>query len=255
MKRIYSLAIAASALLFIASSCEKDDPPPPPVDETGKIDLYWEQLWGSNLEEFSLNKTLIHTKTGDTMTFTTFKFYISNIRLKKADGSWWAQENSYYLVDQSKTESRTITIDKIPPGDYTEIEIMLGIDSLHNTQGAQSGALSPANGMFWDWTTAGYIFLKAEGNSPQSSSGTYAYHLGGYYGANKIITVRNFPFPNGAIKLDKNKKPVVHMLSNPARLWHNAGSVALGSTIHEPGPKAVVMATDFYGWINLKEIR
>jgi hypothetical protein len=254
MKTIQSWLLAAATLILVASSCKKDDPPPPPGDEMGKIDIYWEQLWGSNLLEFKLNETLIHTKTGDTMTFTTFKFYVSNIRLKKADGSWWTQEDSYYLVDQSKTESRTLTIDKIPPGDYTELEIMFGIDSLHNTQGAQTGALSPTNGMFWDWTVAGYIFVKAEGYSPQSTSGSYAYHLGGYYGPNNIITVRNFTFPS-AVNISKDKKPVVHMLTNPARLWHNAGSVALGSTIHEPGPKAVMMASDFYGWINLKEIR
>ncbi|MCU0495618.1 MAG: hypothetical protein MUD01_28865, partial [Chloroflexaceae bacterium] len=54
---------------------------------------------------FSLNNPLIHPMTNDTLTFTTMKYYVSNLKLKLADGSWWVHPESYFLVDASNVAS------------------------------------------------------------------------------------------------------------------------------------------------------
>jgi hypothetical protein len=35
----------------------------------------------------------------------------------------------------------------------TAIKFLLGVDSLKNVSGIQTGALDPAKGMFWTWNT------------------------------------------------------------------------------------------------------
>ena len=81
---------------------------------------------------------------------------ISNFKLKKSDGTWWIHPESYFLVDLSNDLSTTLDLGSVPSGEYTELSYTIGVDSLRNVSGAQSGALSTTNNMFWSWNT-GYI--------------------------------------------------------------------------------------------------
>ena len=58
----------------------------------------------------------------------------------------------------------------LPEGDYTELQFLLGVDSLHNVSGAQTDDLDPAKDMFWTWNS-GYVMAKMEGNSPAVKTG------------------------------------------------------------------------------------
>jgi hypothetical protein len=254
MKLISKFALLMGAAIITATSCKKDEPTPvDPTPQFGKVEIEWEQVWGSNMAAFSLNTPLTHPITSDVLTFTTFKYYVSNIKLKKSDGTWFIVPNSYYLVDASIEESKHILLENVPAGDYTEMEFVMGVDSIMNVSGAQEGALSPTNQLFWSWTT-GYIMIKAEGTSPQSSSGNFAYHLGGFSGPNNVVMTRTVGFEGQVLKIAPGTKPALHMYANPARLWHSAGSVSGGSTIHMPGPKAKMMADDFNSWVRFDHI-
>lgn len=118
---------------------------------------------------------------------TKFKYYIGDIRMKRANGSTVALGHTYFLVDEEEETSKKISLD-LPAGDYTGIDFIIGVDSIHNCSGAQSGALDPINGMFWTWNT-GYIFLKLEGKSSHSTAPghIFEYHIGGYNGASNSI--------------------------------------------------------------------
>src|SRR5690606_18580217 len=110
----------------------------------------------------------------------------------------------------------TLDIDNVPAGYYVEIQYTMGVDSEKNVSGAQVGALSLSNGMFWDWNS-GYIMLKAEGYSPQAENNGFAFHLGGFSGADNIVTTKPtiLTFSNDTIFIKKGRAPIVNIPANP----------------------------------------
>src|SRR6185312_7848079 len=96
-------------------------------------------------------------------------------------------DGTYHLIDFSDSASTTVPL-RVPEGVYDEIHFLLGVDSIEQTGGAQTGALDPARGMFWTWNT-GYLSLKLEGTSPDSKEPFHAfsYHIGGYRFPNRAI--------------------------------------------------------------------
>jgi hypothetical protein len=96
------------------------------------------------------------------------KYYISNIRLVKADSGEVAFGN-YELIDEADEASKTVTLSKVPFDKYTAIRFVVGVDALRNHTGVQDGDLDPAKDMIWDGNT-GYIFFKHEGKFTNSAS-------------------------------------------------------------------------------------
>ncbi len=250
----YSLILAATAILGL-DSCKRDkDPEPgPAVPVYGSVNGKINYVFGTDMVPWQLNKLYIHPKTGDSLTFTNFRFFISNFKLKKADGTWWTQPESYYLIDAKTAAESSFSIPNVPEGEYTAVQYTMGIDSLHNVSGAQTGALTLSSGMFWDWNS-GYIMLKAEGDSPNSPTGKFALHLGGFSGTNNIVTIKTAEFGK-TVKVTNGTTPTMTLTVNPARLWHTSPSVATLSVIHMPGAEAVTMAKDFYDNVTLSSVQ
>lgn len=254
MKKTIKTLLAAT-LVFGLISCEKEEDDSnnsaTNSETTGEFNMDFNYVWGMNMAEFNLNDTLIHQMTGDTLAFNTFKHYVSNIKLTKDDGSVWSEEESYHLIDLSDPSTMSLNISNVPTGNYTSIEVTFGVDSTRNVSGAQSGALDVVNGMFWSWNS-GYIMLKAEGISPNSADGTFAYHLGGFSGENSVVTTKEFTLSSD-LEIEENHSHTVNVNANPAKLFHTFGSVSNGS-FHMPGENAKTMADDFYGWINVSNV-
>ena len=146
--------------------------------EKEKLTVIFDHYVGDRLLQFdSVN---YKNELGQAYIVTKFKYYIGNIRLKKRNGGTVAFKD-YYLINEEEEGSKKIVLEKLPGEEYTGIEFIIGVDSLHNCSGAQSGALDPVNGMFWTWNS-GYIFLKLEGKSAASKSPghVFEYHIGGY---------------------------------------------------------------------------
>lgn len=238
-------------LLSVAFGCKKDKVEPSATG-TDNVTLKIEHSWQDSLA-FVLNTDLINPLTNDTLNFVTFKYYISNIRLKKADGSWWTQPNSYFLLDLSNGTSPSVSLSGVPKGEYTDIEYVLGVDSTRNVSGAQDGALAPSLGMFWSWNS-GYIMLKAEGTSPNAGMGSFTYHLGGFSGANNMVTRKTHYFGANSLTVSGNGNGEILLTAAPEKLWATAGSVAGNSMIHMPGAGAKTMADDFYASFAFKQI-
>lgn len=214
----------------------------------GTVTIEMSHVWGMAQTPFDLNTEYIHPMTNDTLTYTTLKYYISNFQLKSTDGTWWTHPESYFLVDASNTETMQLSLDGVPEGSYTDIRYVMGVDSTRNVSGAQTGALSTTNGMFWSWNT-GYIMIKAEGTSPNSSTGNFTYHLGGFSGANNIVTSKEHSF-GGTLTVTGTGAPKVQLSANAARLFHSYGSVSNGHMVHMPGASAVTLADGFNGGVN-----
>jgi hypothetical protein len=250
MKHFQILILAFLALTLTLSSCKKDDT----TEElkAGTVVLDFDHVFGPDQLEFSLNKEFTHPLLGEKMNFNIFQYYVSNVRLKKADGSWHTVPESYYLLDLSKTDGNKIEIDNVPGGEYTDIELLYGVDSTRNVSGAQTGALDPANGMFWSWNS-GYIMVKAEGTSPNSATGTFTFHLGGFKGEFRVP--KSFTYSlNNKLVVDGDREAEIHMISNVARLWHSADKLSVKSSHTMPGQIAKTMSGTFYDAIKFDHI-
>ncbi len=163
---------------------------------------------------------------GQAYTISKLNYYIGNIRLTRKDGKEFLLQNYFFISeDEEKTASKSIFIDKIPEGEYTSIQFLLGVDSLHNCSGAQSGALDPINAMFWTWNT-GYIFLKLEGKSPVSKEPghTIEYHIGGYKQPSNCIRTISLKFETPLVIAKKTnvtvnlKADVSELLKTPTTI-------------------------------------
>jgi hypothetical protein len=237
------VAIMLITVAMAATSCKKNTYP----DPAGSVNIRFNYVFGPNEVPWELNKLYVHSKTGDSLTFNTLKFYVSNIKLKKQDGTWWVHPDSYFLADASVNGGSTLSIGNVPAGTYTSMSYTMGVDSQHNVSGTYTGALSLSNAMFWDWNS-GYIMVKVEGKSPQAVNGGFAFHLGGFSGADNIVTERTADFTT-PLTVSASKIPVVKLVANPAKFWHSSPGVGTLTVIHAPGADAVTMAKNFYNSI------
>ncbi len=248
---IFIFSIFLGLFLSVSTSCKKKTTEPtleptPLAVEKGIVTIDLSHKWGfTNQTDFVLGTDLIHPMTNDTLNFTTFKYYVSNFKFKKADGTWYTQPESYFLVDLSTPSSLVLTIPDVPVGDYTDVYYTMGVDSTRNVSGAQTGALAASNLMFWNWNS-GYVFLKAEGTSVNSSTGTFQFHLGGFSGANNLLTEKYINFSNNSLTVSANHTSTAFLQVNPGWLWHSAPSVSVLNMIHMPGTDAATMALGFY---------
>lgn len=254
MKNLKNIYIVFFVALSI-TSCKKDDSTPStPTATTGTVEINLAHRWDqNNSTNFLLNLPLVHPTTNDSLTFTTFKYYVSNIKFKKSDGTWWVHPESYFLVDLSIPNSTILSIPSVPTGAYTDMQYTLGVDSLRNVSGAQGGALAVSNNMFWSWNS-GYIMMKAEGTSPTSTSGSFSFHFGGFKGTNNLVTSNSFSFTGSPMTISSGKSVEVHLLVNPMNLWLTSPSVSSVNSITTSGTGAKKMATDFYSSISFEHL-
>ena len=127
-----------------------------------------------------LNKNYIST-ANDTLSISTFKCYISDIKIQYSDNSIFVEKDSYHLLDFDNPNSSQIPICKNSDKLISKITFSIGIDSLTNIGGAMAGDLDPTKGMYWAWQS-GYINMKIEGKSTscKTRKNEFQFHLGGY---------------------------------------------------------------------------
>ncbi|PBQ34735.1 hypothetical protein CNR22_24150 [Sphingobacteriaceae bacterium] len=184
--RFFSVLI----LTFFLNSCTKKDPEikeEPAVPGTVSFN-FQAKVNGKNL----LPDTKYTNASHDTFTVSKLTYYITNVKLTRADGSVVNEQNSYHLIQHLENKTSFVLTD-IPEGTYTKIEFLIGVDSLTNVGTIRTGALDPANDMYWAWE--GYLFLKMEGvfnSGERPETGDYAIHVGGYKGPNACLQTCSF---------------------------------------------------------------
>ena len=219
---------ALVALLFVAAlgGCKKDADIPTGV---GTVSFEVENVAGS--KAVALDGTAYATSGGETFTLTTLKYYLSNVRLTKNDGTTYAAPNVYHLVDAAKPSTLAFTVSDVPAGDYTGLSFVVGVDST-TTKGnplGLTGDLNPANSMYWVWDT-GHIFMKLEGTvTSVSPSKTLTCHVGGYRAPyNAIVTAA--PSLNGNTLLVRtDQAPKIHLAANVLKLFDGVSHLQLST--------------------------
>jgi hypothetical protein len=195
-----------------------------PSSGRGKLVIRFQNFVGDR--RLALDTASYVNTLGQVFTVTNFKYYISNIELEYRDKKLSIHDPNYYLVRQDDDNSWTLELNDIPDGDYRSIHFMIGVDSLRNCSGAQSGALDPINGMFWTWNT-GYIFMKLEGKSPASRQPghIFEYHIGGYKEPTNFIRTTSLDFGGEGMKMLPGKTTTIYIKADVAKILHGKNQI------------------------------
>ncbi len=250
--RAWCYPLFAATLLLLAACSKKDTPAPD--EPIGVLTIDFSNKVGSSA--MVLNGPSYTNSFGESYTIRKFKYYVSNIVLSNGSISD-AEKESYHLVDQASTASLSFNIfPKV--NTYTTISFVLGVDSLRNVSGAQSGALDPLNDMFWTWST-GYIMAKMEGNSPVSSqpNNRVEYHMGGFAGTNSVLKKITLAMPAGkTIDIRKGKISVLRIDADLNTWWQGPNDIRMAvlPVCTTPGVQAKAIADNYAKMFTISDV-
>jgi hypothetical protein len=182
------LKIATALPVLLLFSCTKELSH---QSTSGKAEIIISNVVDGQSLQFGVAYT---NNFGEDYTVSKLKYYISNISLIDSFGNSHYVNDSYFLVDQSDPSSFKLNFQS-DIGRYKAVQFLIGVDSIRNVSGAQTGALDPAKEMFWTWNS-GYIMAKLEGTSSLSNlpDNRIEYHIGGFHGENKVLRTVALPF-------------------------------------------------------------
>lgn len=209
------IAFLAVAISFIA--------PGEKLPVNNKLVIQFENYVGNDV--LKLDSAVYKNELGQAYTISKLKYYISNIHLKNRNGKDYISPD-YFLVNEDEKKSKQLLLSSFPVGEYVSISFMLGVDSLHNCSGAQSGALDPVNGMFWAWNT-GYVFLKLEGNSAfsKSTGNIFEYHIGGYQSPHNCIRNINLSFGTDILKSEHAQNCFLEIKTDVSEVFKSPATI------------------------------
>jgi len=244
--------LPAMFVLFALSSCHKK---PLPVDtntnsDSGKIKLeFFNHANGGTL---NLNNQWLVNAHGDSFTVSKFNYYISNIAITGPNGAKYIETESYHLLQATDLSSMTFDLSDVPAATYDSITFLVGVDPDRNTAGAQTGALDPLNGMFWDWNS-GYIMLKLEGTCPRSPSGRIELHCGGFIGQNSSVRSVKLPLSSAITVTGNGMENHVHLVAEVLTMFNTPNQIDLSTTniITMPDSNSRKLAENYQGMFSV----
>lgn len=236
------------ALALMVSCRKKDDPLPSGGGGTGSMRVRIEHKVKN--DPLVLQTGVYQNAHGDSYSVTSCKYFLSNFKVRKKGGAVVSIPESYFLVDQGNSSSLNILLPSLDLSEYDQLSFLIGVDSLRNVSGAQTGALDPsgaAQGMFWDWNT-GYIMARLEGSSPQipTGSGQFAFHMGGFKGLHSVLRTVTLNLSTAA-NVQQHRVPEVHLTADINSWFQGRATIDLSQTyfIMSPGQDAARMADNY----------
>ena len=239
MKHIITIGLlSVVTLALVVFACDSPDTTPA---NFGHARLVFDNVVGSS--DLKLGTDTYQNAAGESFTVTKFNYFVSNIRLRKEDGTDYAipQDSSYFLIQEDRPASQTITLNNIPAGNYTGITFLVGVDSLRSLANIsqRTGVLDPGltthDPMYWEWNS-GYIFMKLEGNSsaaPATQNNLFFYHIGGFGGGydgkktiNNLRTV-TLPFKNNVVNVQTTMTPTVALKTDALKLFNGSTQLSI----------------------------
>ena len=193
---------------------------------------------------------------GEKYTINKFRYYISKISLNQDDRKS-GMDPSIYLIDEGKVASKSISFE-VPAGIYSSLNFQIGVDSIYNVSGAQTGPLDPTKDMFWTWNT-GYVMAKLEGISPASNvvNGKYEFHIGGFSGKNNVLKTVNLPFPqNKEVQFVAGAKTEIIITADVNAWFQHPHDMKIADkpAINSPGKFAVAMSENYADMFTIKKV-
>ena len=236
MKRIILVSILA--ILFLSSCKKKAENPESTTDpitgepvptKFGEVKLEFQHYAGGEL--LALNKDYVNA-SNEKFKITELKYYVSNVKLIKNNGSRTSIPDTYFLIDASKNDDASIfgvTLRKVPEGNYTGISFLIGVDSTISTSGALAGDLSPELNPELHWVWEGYTGLYFTGASPASTNSdqTFAYRIFGFKGVYNALQTVTINFGSTLLMAKQNAAPSVHVYVDILEFFKNPNTISI----------------------------
>ncbi|MCG9879997.1 MAG: hypothetical protein MH472_05310 [Bacteroidia bacterium] len=215
------------------------------VPETGKLNFSFSYVHDGKPVVF--NTQNYTNAAGDTFNIREIRHYFSNVTLENHKGEK-INLGTYHLLDANISSTTSFTIDNVPPGNYKNMTVLLGVDSVRNHSGLQEGALDPAFSMFWTWST-GYIFFRINGLINNGES--YSFDIGGdKHAPYQTISLNSFKV--------KSKTPTFNMVMDVNELYQNPEVFSFkndGTVIHsDTDPGVDKMGKNMKDLLSIKEL-
>jgi hypothetical protein len=230
MKKLLLYIVFLVASISVVS-CSDDETP------TGTLMVEFDNAVGSTNLQLNTANTPYTNANSEAYNINWLTYYVSNIKLKRADGTYYKDKvksdgsAGYYLINEADAESQEVILKNIPMGEYTEITFTIGVDATQVDQGAQTGALDPANNLFWSWNS-GYIFMALQGQSPASTETDKAFffHVGGYKedaASNQVNNIKTvtLSFNGDTAPVRAKHEPAVHIMFDVSKFLDGDGEV------------------------------
>lgn len=192
------------------------------------------------------------TPLGENIMVQKFRYYVSNFAVTDKQGKTTTLPVHYFLVDEADSASKTISL-AVPDMAIRSVQFLLGVDSIRNVTGVQTGTLDPVKGMFWTWNS-GYIMARLEGTSASSTiAGHYfTYHIGGFKGENNTLKtiVLTIPETKGTLHEIHINADINTWFKNKTEL-----RIAESPVCHMPGPLAKKIADNYSSMFSINAVR
>lgn len=172
---------------------------------------------------------------GATVSFTEVRYWLSNVKFLRADGSTALVPNAYYLVEAMKAQTlvaaiasqeqlpqsrrETIELASVTTGVYSGIEFAVGVDAEHNDNlwlgGGELNVLKNMTSQSWNWFTS-YIFSKMRATYTAGPSAPIALAWDTGSNANYRIVKKTFDAP---IEVSSSRTTKVALRANMKALF------------------------------------
>ncbi len=190
---------------------------------------------------------------GESFTVTKFRYYISNVSLQnKSDKQ--PEKESYHLADARDSTSLSFSY-PVAEGKYHDLFFLLGVDSIRNCSGAQTGALDPMNDMFWTWNS-GYVMAKLEGAADTSKAmHRMEYHIGGYKAADNVVQKITLHAAT-PISISEGKETIITIETDINKWWQTIDKIRIAENpvCTTPGALAKRIAANYSNMFAIQSI-
>jgi hypothetical protein len=178
---------------------------------------------------------------GETVQIHRFMFYTTKWKLITATNDTIPLSNDHFLINVEKEATMLLPFNKLT--NAKKIMFDVGVDSIRNTTGIQTGILDPAIGMFWTWRT-GYIMAKMHGFSPQAKTAgnRFSYEVGGFQSPYNSVRTIVLELPT---RTEKNK--LFTIKTNLAHWFNGKHIIQIGTSpnCHNAGKLAMQLADNY----------
>ncbi len=237
------LLLAASTAVFIG--CKKDSDTASTMP--GEVDLQISNVVGT--KALALDGTTYATPAGETFSVSTLKYYVSNLKFTKSDGTVYAAPNTYFLVDQAQPATQHLAVAGVPAGTYTGVSFVVGVDAA-TTQAdplSLTGSLNPANNMYWAWAT-GHIFMKMEGTVTSASPArALTCHIGGYTDPYNAIVTATPALGSNVLTVSGTHAATLFVNADVLKMFDGVNHITLSTFSNGmmPGAEAMQVAKNY----------